>query len=82
MSSTPRTGRETDRSFRFGTVAGRAPSGEECAAKARQAEQRSYGTLLMPDPEALPAWLTKAILDRYAPGYMKPNLRGWVGGSL
>jgi hypothetical protein len=61
---------------------GRARSGDECAAKARQAEQRSYGTLLMPDPEALSAWLTKAVLDRYAPGYVKQNLRGCVESSL
>lgn len=57
---------------------GRAQLGDECAAKARQAEQRSYGTRLMVDAEALPAWLTKAVVDRYAPADMKPNLRGWV----
>ena len=66
MSSTPRVAQETDPSFRFGAVAGRTRSGGECAVKARRVEHLRYGTLLMPDPGALPTWLTKAVLDRYA----------------
>jgi hypothetical protein len=61
MSSTPRVAQKTDPSFRFGMVAGRMRSGGECAVKVRRVEHLRYGTLLMPDPGALPTWLTKAI---------------------
>jgi hypothetical protein len=66
MSSTPRVAQKTDPSFQFGAVAGRTRSGSECAVKVRRVEHLRYGTLLMPDPGALPAWLTKAVFDRYA----------------
>ena len=39
----------TEREFRFGVVAGKAPSGAEWAATARRAEQLGYDTLLIPD---------------------------------
>ncbi|GAA0560964.1 LLM class flavin-dependent oxidoreductase [Paractinoplanes ferrugineus] len=39
----------TEREFRFGVVAGRAPSGAEWAATARRAEELGYDTLLIPD---------------------------------
>ncbi|WP_433296122.1 LLM class flavin-dependent oxidoreductase [Actinoplanes sp. CA-030573] len=39
----------TDREFRFGVVAGKAPSGAEWAATARRAEELGYDTLLIPD---------------------------------
>lgn len=39
----------TEREFRFGVVAGQAPSGAEWAATARRAEELGYDTLLIPD---------------------------------
>ncbi|MET3429704.1 putative F420-dependent oxidoreductase [Actinoplanes tereljensis] len=39
----------TEREFRFGVVAGRAPSGAEWAATARRAEELGYDTILVPD---------------------------------
>ncbi|GIM91643.1 LLM class flavin-dependent oxidoreductase [Paractinoplanes toevensis] len=39
----------TEREFRFGVVAGKAPSGTEWAATARRAEELGYDTLLVPD---------------------------------
>lgn len=39
----------TEREFRFGVVAGKAPSGAEWAATARRAEELGYDTLLIPD---------------------------------
>lgn len=39
----------TEREFRFGVVAGRAPSGADWAAMARRAEGLGYDTLLVPD---------------------------------
>jgi probable F420-dependent oxidoreductase len=41
--------RMTEREFRFGVVAGKAPSGVEWAATARRAEELGYDTLLIPD---------------------------------
>lgn len=39
----------TEREFRFGVVAGRAPTGADWAATARRAEELGYDTLLVPD---------------------------------
>ncbi|GAA2604975.1 LLM class flavin-dependent oxidoreductase [Paractinoplanes durhamensis] len=39
----------TEREFRFGVVAGNAPSGAEWAATARRAEELGFDTLLVPD---------------------------------
>src|SRR3954447_9336784 len=39
----------SEREFRFGVVAGKAPSGAEWAATARRAEELGYDTLLVPD---------------------------------
>lgn len=39
----------TEREFRFGVVAGKAPTGAEWAATARRAEELGYDTLLIPD---------------------------------
>jgi len=39
----------SEREFRFGVVAGKAPSGAEWAATARRAEELGYDTLLIPD---------------------------------
>src|SRR5690348_8685052 len=39
----------TEREFRFGVVAGKAPSGAEWAATARRAEEWGYDTFLIPD---------------------------------
>jgi probable F420-dependent oxidoreductase len=39
----------TEREFRFGVVAGKAPSGAQWAATARRAEELGYDTLLIPD---------------------------------
>src|SRR5689334_20512950 len=39
----------TEREFRLGVVAGKAPSGAEWAATARRAEELGYDTLLIPD---------------------------------
>ncbi|MCU7728558.1 LLM class flavin-dependent oxidoreductase [Actinoplanes sp. KI2] len=39
----------SQRAFRFGVVAGRAPSGAEWAATARRAEELGYDILLIPD---------------------------------
>jgi probable F420-dependent oxidoreductase len=39
----------TDREFRFGVVAGRAPTGAAWTAMARRAEDLGYDTLLVPD---------------------------------
>jgi len=39
----------TERKFRFGVVAGRAPTGADWAATARRAEELGYDTLLIPD---------------------------------
>src|SRR4051812_6654241 len=39
----------TEREFRFGVVAGSAPSGADWIATARRAEELGYDTLLIPD---------------------------------
>jgi probable F420-dependent oxidoreductase len=39
----------SEREFRFGVVAGKAPSGAEWSATARRAEELGYDTLLIPD---------------------------------
>ena len=39
----------SEREFRFGVVAGKAPSGAEWAATARRAEELGFDTLLIPD---------------------------------
>jgi len=58
----------TEREFRFGVVAGRAPTGAQWAATARRAEELGYDTLLVPDTvhtlEPFPALAAAAAVTR------------------
>jgi probable F420-dependent oxidoreductase len=84
----------TEREFRFGVVAGRAPTGAEWAATAVRAEELGYDTLLVPDTgqtlAPFPALAAAAAVTRrlHVGSYVlsapnrPPGLVAWEAESL